>query len=54
MTAEPILPKSEVRGVGRVTYRCAGCGESLEPEDAMVVDGHSYHPDHLPEPDDGR
>ena len=49
------LPKPEVRGVGHVRYRCATCGELMEPEAAVVVDARSYHPDHAPkERTDGR
>lgn len=48
------LPKAEIRGVGRVLYRCAECGEQMEPEATVIVDGRSYHPDHVPETDDGR
>ncbi len=42
------LPKPEVRGVGHVLYRCAGCGETSEPETQVVIDGRSYHPEHTP------
>lgn len=48
------LPKPEIRGVGHVLYRCATCGDQMEPESAVIVDGHSYHPDHVPEILDGR
>jgi hypothetical protein len=44
-------PKAEIRGVGRVLYRCAKCDELMEPEAAVVVNGRSYHPDHAPETD---
>lgn len=43
------LPKPEIRGVGRVLYRCATCGELMEPADAVIRDNRSYHPDHAPE-----
>lgn len=42
------LPKPEIRGVGHVWYRCATCSELMEPEDALLVEGRSYHPDHAP------
>lgn len=42
------LPKPEIRGVGTVLYRCAGCGAASEPETQVVIDGRSYHPEHLP------
>lgn len=48
------LPKPEIRGVGRVLYRCDRCGETMEPADSVIVDGKSYHPDHQPETPDGR
>lgn len=49
------LPKPEVRGWGHVWYRCADCGELMEPEAAVVVADRSYHPDHAPkESTDGR
>ena len=55
MTSEVHLPKPEVRGVGHVLYRCADCGELMEPEEAVIVAGRSYHPDHAPkEMTDGR
>ena len=43
------LPKPEIRGVGRVQYRCAACGQLMEPEDSVIADGRSYHPEHAPE-----
>ena len=49
MTAQPFLPKPEIRGEGRVRYRCADCDELMEPEDAVLVEGRSYHPDHAPQ-----
>ena len=52
-TGEPVLPKPEVRGVGHVLYRCATCGEQMEPEDSVIVNDLSYHPDHAPEMTDG-
>lgn len=48
------LPKPEIRGVGRVLYRCAECGELMEPETAVVVADRSYHVDHQPETPDAR
>ena len=42
------LPKAEIRGVGHVWYRCADCGSLMEPEDAVVIEGKSYHPEHAP------
>lgn len=48
------LPKPEVRGTGTVRYRCAGCGEMMDPKDALIVEGLSYHPEHEPEKIDGR
>lgn len=49
------LPKPELRGVGHVLYRCAKCDELMEPDEAVVRDGKSYHIDHAPEVDnDGR
>lgn len=48
------LPRPKVDGVGRVLYRCADCGEQLEPDDAVIVADQSYHPEHAPEtPDNG-
>lgn len=43
------LPKPEIRGVGTVLYRCADCGQQMPPEDAVVIDGRSYHAAHAPE-----
>jgi hypothetical protein len=54
VTAESRLPKPEMRGTGHVQYRCADCGEMMEPEDALIVEGLSYHPDHVPENTNGR
>lgn len=47
------LPKPEVKGVGHVLYRCAGCGATSEPTTQVVIDGRSYHPEHIP-PEDPR
>lgn len=47
------LPKPEVKGTGHVLYRCADCGELMEPEAARLVADKSYHPEHSPEPPDG-
>ena len=54
MTADTRLPKPEIRGVGHVQYRCATCGELMEPTDAVIVANLSYHPNHVPEITDGR
>lgn len=51
---EPLLPKPEVRGIGKVLYRCADCDELMEPEAAVIVANLSYHPNHVPEMTDGR
>ena len=51
---QPVLPKPEIRGEGHVLYRCTSCGELMEPTDAVIVAGRSYHPDHQPEKSDGR
>lgn len=49
------LPKPEVKGVGHIQYRCASCGELMDPEDALIVAERSYHRAHAPqEPQDGR
>lgn len=42
------LPKPEIRGVGHVRYRCAACGDLMEPEVAVLVASRSYHPAHAP------
>lgn len=52
MTNDTRLPKPEIRGVGHVLYRCAECGELMEPTDAVICDGRSYHPDHAPDVDE--
>ena len=52
MTSDTRLPRPELRGVGKVMYRCAKCGELMEPERAVVMGGKSYHPDHVPETED--
>lgn len=49
MTANTQLPKPEIRGVGHVQYRCAGCGGLMDPEQAVIVNDLSYHPEHTPE-----
>ena len=51
--AEVNLPKPEIRGVGRVLYRCAACGETMEPEESVIVADLSYHLDHAPGDSDG-
>lgn len=43
------LPKPEVKGIGHVMYRCADCGDLMEPEGAVMCDGKSYHPEHEPQ-----
>lgn len=48
------LPKPDIRGTGRIQYRCAYCGELMEPEGAVLVAERSYHPHHAPEKPDGR
>ena len=48
------VPKPEVRGEGRVMYRCADCGELMEPDQSVIVADESYHPAHVPENPDGR
>lgn len=48
------LPKAEIRGEGRIVYRCAECGDLMDPAEAVIVSGKSYHPDHQPENTDGR
>jgi hypothetical protein len=50
---EPRLPKPEIRGVGQIQYRCAECGELMDPDQAVIVYDRSYHPDHVPEELDG-
>lgn len=47
-------PEPEVRGVGSVRYRCARCGEMMEVQEAVILDGQSYHKAHIPEENDGR
>ncbi len=54
MSNIPILPKPKVDGIGHIRYRCATCGEQMEPEHAVISGGKSYHPDHVPENLDGR
>lgn len=48
------IPKPKVAGTGRVLYRCAACDQMMEPRDAVLVQGRSYHPEHVPESNDGR
>jgi hypothetical protein len=52
MTSDTRLPKPELRGVGHIRYRCADCGQLMEPEDAVIVQGQSYHVHHQPEETD--
>jgi hypothetical protein len=54
MTSQTRLPKPEIRGEGRVLYRCADCGEMMEPEEAVIIADLSYHLDHTPENNNGR
>lgn len=51
---ETRLPRPKVEGKGKVLYRCATCDRLMDPADAVMVSGKSYHPDHLPESPDGR
>lgn len=51
---DTFVPKPKVDGVGKVMYRCATCGEQMEPEAAVIVADKSYHPEHAPENTDGR
>jgi hypothetical protein len=53
-TGDVDLPKPELRGEGQVLYRCAKCSELMDPADAVIASGKSYHPDHTPEDTDGR
>lgn len=46
---ETRLPKPEIEGSGEVLYRCAECGELMLPESAVIIDGQSFHPTHVPE-----
>lgn len=50
----PVLPRPKVEGAGKVLYRCASCGELMEPDKSVLENGKSYHPEHLPETPDGR
>lgn len=43
-----VLPSPELRGAGSVRYRCAGCGADMDPADAVLQDGRSWHPEHSP------
>jgi len=56
MGGEALLPKPEIRGEGHVQYRCADCGELMEPEAAVIANDQSYHPEHAPKKgiDNGR
>jgi hypothetical protein len=49
MSGESHLPKPEIKGSGEVLYRCAECGELMLPESAVIIDGQSFHPTHVPE-----
>ncbi len=44
----PTLPKPELRGTGTVRYRCRACGDQMDPDRAVIRDGHSWHPEHAP------
>jgi hypothetical protein len=49
------MPRPKVQGTGTVRYRCAVCGDLMDPADAVIVADRSYHPEHAPkEDDDGR
>lgn len=48
------LPKPEIHGEGHVLYCCEVCKQLMEPDQAVIVDGRSYHLDHVPEITDGR
>lgn len=51
------LPKPKVVGIGKVMYRCAKCGELMEPKNAVIDwagGGKAYHPEHLPGDERGR
>lgn len=50
----PRVPRPKVEGAGRILYRCAICGEMMEPAKAVLQGGKSYHAEHLPENADGR
>lgn len=41
------IPRGKFDGTGRVLYRCATCGELMEPAEAARVDGKTYHPEHI-------
>jgi hypothetical protein len=51
--AQVNLPKPEIRGIGHITYVCAMCWETMEPEDSVIVGDLSFHTDHAPEIDNG-
>ena len=51
MTNVARLPKPEIRGAGTVRYRCADCGDLMDPADAVIVADRSYHPEHAPKED---
>ena len=48
------LPKPKLEGIGHILYRCADCGELMEPEEAVIVRDCSYHSEHTPEDTNGR
>jgi hypothetical protein len=53
MAGLPVLPKPEIHGEGHILYRCASCGELMEPTEAVIIADLSYHPEHAPEKPDG-
>lgn len=55
MSDDARLPVAEVQGIGSVLYRCERCGEMMNPQESVIRDEKSYHPDHAPEEnEDGR
>lgn len=48
------LPKPKVEGIGHILYRCADCGNLMDPEGAVIVRDRAYHPEHAPEEPNGR
>lgn len=39
----------EVSAVADIQYRCKGCEGLMAPDDAVILDGVSWHPEHAPE-----
>lgn len=31
-----------------IQYRCKSCSELMAPKDAVLADGHAWHPEHAP------